>query len=329
MHSSRGGAGQGSTEQLCSPAAFLAFLWFVAFCFLANQWQRTTLSRGFAQGADAARAAITFSFFSIIVWVRAAPEPRGQSRNETCPGSGIWRSGSWWAGRAGLGWAGETCGASTRGDASFLPGELQLSLLSLGNSRLPFLPRLGSFVPFANVSPAMSCPDFRSWLEPQGGSLEAQSPQEQISALRGFMAWLGHFGGSQAPQLPPGTSQIGPSAVHTEKGLLETPFAPNFGSTWAEGLQPGLCGTLSWGGCAARGAPAPGAVCGAAGTVPCHLNPSCSFSWPQSPGLCSNSMLPSKNWGKSQSEAFQQQALLQFSPSLTAPCFMIIPINLL
>ncbi|NWR77524.1 SNG3 protein, partial [Centropus unirufus] len=48
---------------------FLAFLWFVAFCFLANQWQRTTMSRGALQGADAARAAITFSFFSIIIWV--------------------------------------------------------------------------------------------------------------------------------------------------------------------------------------------------------------------------------------------------------------------
>ncbi|NXK92865.1 SNG3 protein, partial [Formicarius rufipectus] len=50
-------------------SGLLAFLWFVAFCFLANQWQRTTLSRGFAQGADAARAAIAFSFFSIIMWV--------------------------------------------------------------------------------------------------------------------------------------------------------------------------------------------------------------------------------------------------------------------
>ncbi|KFW84518.1 Synaptogyrin-3, partial [Manacus vitellinus] len=52
-------------------SGFLAFLWFVAFCFLANQWQRTTLTRAFAQGADAARAAITFSFFSIIIWVRS------------------------------------------------------------------------------------------------------------------------------------------------------------------------------------------------------------------------------------------------------------------
>ncbi|PKU35218.1 synaptogyrihypothetical protein [Limosa lapponica baueri] len=49
-------------------SGFLSFLWFVAFCFLANQWQRTTMSKGVLQGADAARAAITFSFFSIIVW---------------------------------------------------------------------------------------------------------------------------------------------------------------------------------------------------------------------------------------------------------------------
>uniref|UniRef100_A0A8C9F1D3 Synaptogyrin n=1 Tax=Pavo cristatus TaxID=9049 RepID=A0A8C9F1D3_PAVCR len=53
-------------------SGFLSFLWFVAFCFLANQWQRTTMSKGASQGADAARAAIAFSFFSIIVWVALA-----------------------------------------------------------------------------------------------------------------------------------------------------------------------------------------------------------------------------------------------------------------
>ncbi|KAK2543703.1 Syngr3 [Columba livia] len=53
-------------------SGFLSFLWFVAFCFLANQWQRTRMSKGVSQGADAARAAITFSFFSIIVWVALA-----------------------------------------------------------------------------------------------------------------------------------------------------------------------------------------------------------------------------------------------------------------
>uniref|UniRef100_A0A8C6XKP5 Synaptogyrin 3 n=1 Tax=Naja naja TaxID=35670 RepID=A0A8C6XKP5_NAJNA len=51
---------------------FWSFLWFVAFCFLANQWQRTPDSKGASQGGDAARAAIAFSFFSIISWVRKA-----------------------------------------------------------------------------------------------------------------------------------------------------------------------------------------------------------------------------------------------------------------
>ncbi|XP_060799009.1 synaptogyrin-3a [Neoarius graeffei] len=45
------------------------FLWFVGFCFLANQWQRTTSDKlPLNQGADAARAAIAFSFFSIFTW---------------------------------------------------------------------------------------------------------------------------------------------------------------------------------------------------------------------------------------------------------------------
>ncbi|KAK2496107.1 hypothetical protein MC885_014131 [Smutsia gigantea] len=46
-----------------------SFLWFVGFCFLTNQWQRTAPGPGPAQAGDAARAAITFSFFSILSWV--------------------------------------------------------------------------------------------------------------------------------------------------------------------------------------------------------------------------------------------------------------------
>ncbi|KAM9305207.1 synaptogyrin-3 [Gastrophryne carolinensis] len=46
-----------------------AFFWFVCFCFLANQWQRTPYSPEVDQAADAARAGIAFSFFSIITWV--------------------------------------------------------------------------------------------------------------------------------------------------------------------------------------------------------------------------------------------------------------------
>uniref|UniRef100_A0A8C2XEI6 Synaptogyrin 3a n=1 Tax=Cyclopterus lumpus TaxID=8103 RepID=A0A8C2XEI6_CYCLU len=52
------------------------FLYFVGFCFLANQWSRTTAADlPLNQGADAARAAIAFSFFSIITWVRTSNTP--------------------------------------------------------------------------------------------------------------------------------------------------------------------------------------------------------------------------------------------------------------
>ncbi|XP_034455047.1 synaptogyrin-3-like isoform X2 [Hippoglossus hippoglossus] len=46
-----------------------SFLWFVGFCFLANQWQATSPDElPLAQGSDAARATITFCFFSILSW---------------------------------------------------------------------------------------------------------------------------------------------------------------------------------------------------------------------------------------------------------------------
>ncbi|XP_005945493.1 synaptogyrin-3a [Haplochromis burtoni] len=50
-------------------SGFWTFLYFVSFCFLANQWSRTRAEElPLNQGADAARAAIAFSFFSIITW---------------------------------------------------------------------------------------------------------------------------------------------------------------------------------------------------------------------------------------------------------------------
>ncbi|XP_063042839.1 synaptogyrin-3a [Engraulis encrasicolus] len=50
-------------------SGFWTFMWFVSFCFLANQWSRTTPDElPLNQGADAARAAIAFSFFSIFTW---------------------------------------------------------------------------------------------------------------------------------------------------------------------------------------------------------------------------------------------------------------------
>lgn len=60
-----------------------SFLWFVGFCFLTNQWQRTAPDPGTVQAGDAARAAIAFSFFSILSWVSAGAGPgpgRGQGR---------------------------------------------------------------------------------------------------------------------------------------------------------------------------------------------------------------------------------------------------------
>uniref|UniRef100_A0A452UFN3 Synaptogyrin 1 n=1 Tax=Ursus maritimus TaxID=29073 RepID=A0A452UFN3_URSMA len=54
-------------------SAFWAFLWFVGFCFLANQWQVSKpKDNPMNEGTDAARAAITFSFFSIFTWVSTA-----------------------------------------------------------------------------------------------------------------------------------------------------------------------------------------------------------------------------------------------------------------
>ncbi|XP_010004922.1 PREDICTED: synaptogyrin-1 [Chaetura pelagica] len=50
-------------------SAFWAFLWFVGFCFLTNQWQASKEEDNpMNEGGDAARAAITFSFFSIFTW---------------------------------------------------------------------------------------------------------------------------------------------------------------------------------------------------------------------------------------------------------------------
>lgn len=52
------------------PPGVACFLWFVGFCFLANQWQATSAEElPLAQGSDAARATIAFCFFSILTWV--------------------------------------------------------------------------------------------------------------------------------------------------------------------------------------------------------------------------------------------------------------------
>ncbi|XP_064437609.1 synaptogyrin-4 isoform X1 [Mirounga angustirostris] len=47
-------------------------IWFVGSCFLANQWQHSP-PKGFLLGSSGAKAAITFAFFSICIWVRMGP----------------------------------------------------------------------------------------------------------------------------------------------------------------------------------------------------------------------------------------------------------------
>ncbi|XP_015672205.1 TGF-beta-activated kinase 1 and MAP3K7-binding protein 1 isoform X2 [Protobothrops mucrosquamatus] len=50
-------------------SGFWAFLWFVGFCFLADQWRVSKEEDSLLnEGSDAARAAIAFSFFSIFTW---------------------------------------------------------------------------------------------------------------------------------------------------------------------------------------------------------------------------------------------------------------------
>lgn len=56
------------------PAGLWTFLWFIGFCFLTNQWSWTRTEEVYIM-ADSARAAITFSFFSIFSWVSEPPCP--------------------------------------------------------------------------------------------------------------------------------------------------------------------------------------------------------------------------------------------------------------
>jgi hypothetical protein len=45
-----------------------AFLYFVGFCYLANQWSNSATPDG-GVGVNNLQAAIAFSFFSIFTWV--------------------------------------------------------------------------------------------------------------------------------------------------------------------------------------------------------------------------------------------------------------------
>uniref|UniRef100_A0A8B9L4P7 Synaptogyrin n=1 Tax=Astyanax mexicanus TaxID=7994 RepID=A0A8B9L4P7_ASTMX len=70
-------------------SGFWTFMWFVCFCFLANQWQRTTTDElPLNQGADAARAAIAFSFFSIFTWVH---QPSIETSTQSYCAAGVFK----------------------------------------------------------------------------------------------------------------------------------------------------------------------------------------------------------------------------------------------
>ncbi|XP_068605544.1 synaptogyrin-1a [Brachionichthys hirsutus] len=50
-------------------SALWSLVWFVGFCFLANQWQVSQIEDiPLNEGAAAARASIIFSFFSVFTW---------------------------------------------------------------------------------------------------------------------------------------------------------------------------------------------------------------------------------------------------------------------
>ncbi|CAJ1075524.1 synaptogyrin-1a [Xyrichtys novacula] len=50
-------------------SAVWSLVWFLGFCFLANQWQVSKVEDNpLNEGADAARAAIMFCFFSVFTW---------------------------------------------------------------------------------------------------------------------------------------------------------------------------------------------------------------------------------------------------------------------
>ncbi|XP_037372784.1 synaptogyrin-4 isoform X2 [Talpa occidentalis] len=57
-------------------------IWFVGFCFMANQWQHSP-PKEFLLGSSSARAAIAFAFFSILVWIFQAYLAFQDLRNDT------------------------------------------------------------------------------------------------------------------------------------------------------------------------------------------------------------------------------------------------------
>ncbi|CAH1391050.1 unnamed protein product [Nezara viridula] len=55
-------------------SGFWAFMYFVGFCYLANQWSNTTIDEDILEreGTSSIQAAIVFSFFSVFSWAASA-----------------------------------------------------------------------------------------------------------------------------------------------------------------------------------------------------------------------------------------------------------------
>lgn len=163
------------------------------------------------------------------------------------------------------------------------------------------------------------------------------------------MGWQGDFGSSQAHQLTLGGSQAGSFAAHPGgRGLQKPPLLLLLGSAHPQGYTvaelrfPGVCKTLGgpldcscWtprvpgGACTMWGAPAPQAVHGGAGMAPAPLPPPLWLFMGREHPRCA--LIPyclRRIVAKDSLEAFQQQAWLRLLASLTAPCSIIIQINL-
>ena len=52
-------------------AGILVFLWFIGFCYMADQWrQEPNKDKDGWNGRNSVQAAIAFAFFSILIWVK-------------------------------------------------------------------------------------------------------------------------------------------------------------------------------------------------------------------------------------------------------------------
>lgn len=56
-------------EDIFVDLGVFVFLWFIGFCYMADQWRQAPKNLEGWNGRDSVQAAIAFAFFSILVWV--------------------------------------------------------------------------------------------------------------------------------------------------------------------------------------------------------------------------------------------------------------------